>query len=69
MKISRHAERRLAERGIDVEDVLKAVQRPMGPLMPGNGGNIVYHGRVARRDLMVVVSADGQTIVTAYWRD
>jgi hypothetical protein len=58
----------MRERGISKEDVEAVLRRPEGDPDPGTGlGNIVITGRAGGRRLKVVCSADGGTIVTAFW--
>jgi len=68
VRISAHAAERLAQRGILLEMVESVLRAPMGVPEPGNNGNLVHEGRVGPRVLRVVVSPDGRTLVSAYWR-
>ncbi len=57
------------ERGIDEEDVRRALARPIGPPVPGNRPDtVVVRGYAGARVLKVVMnSVDRELIVSAYW--
>ena len=68
LTFSSHARLRLAERGITVQDVHNALARPLGSPGPGMRGTIMIYGLVRGRSLVVILGADGVTVVTAFWR-
>jgi hypothetical protein len=71
MNYVRHAEERLAQRGITKQDVDAALLHPYGDPVPGSGlGNMVYTGLSLQggRLLKVVQPAlDDELVITAYW--
>ena len=69
MRFSRHGLDRLKERGITADQVQWIVDHHLGPPEPGDGGNLVFSGKMDGRRLGVVTSADREVFVTAYWRD
>jgi len=52
----------------DLKDLAKAAALVSGIVEATGGGEGVHEGRVGPRVLRVVVSPDGRTLVSAYWR-
>lgn len=65
--VSAHAARRLADRGITVDQVDAVLRLQVGPPGPGDG-NLTFCARMEGRVLEVVTSGDGKVLVTAYWK-
>lgn len=69
MKVSRHADQRLQERGISIAECELVVRSPVGPTQPGDNGNLMFSRPMSDgRTLTVVTAPDRDTLVTAYWR-
>jgi Domain of unknown function (DUF4258) len=69
-RLSKHAEDRMAQRGITEADVSSALNRRSGKPRAGNNGNIVVLGYASGgRILKVVLTPDQEEIVTAAWPD
>ena len=65
VKYSTHARRRMVQRQITEADVENALKRKTGRPSPGDNGNLVVFGYASgQRILKVVLSADGQTVVS-----
>jgi hypothetical protein len=71
MNFVKHAEERLAERGISLEDINLALARTDGPSRPGSGMTIVTVGYATggRRLKVVRSSADLELVISVYWVD
>lgn len=69
VRYAKHAEDRLAERGITHEDVEWALSHPTGPPLPGEPGSLWIRGFAAgSRILKVCVRADDREfVITAAW--
>ncbi len=60
-----HAQRRMEQRGITEAEVENALRRTTGPPSAGNNGcRVVFGSGSGSRILKVVLSADGQTVVS-----
>ena len=69
MRLVHHAEDRLAERGITMEDIQLALSRPTGQPQPGTSQTTATVGYASggRRLKVVRSAADTDLVVSAYW--
>jgi len=67
---SQHARKRMEERKIAEDEVLRALKRRTGPPRPGDNGRLVVfgYGR-GSRILKIVLTADEQVIVSVMAQD
>ena len=67
---SQHARKRMEERKIAEDEVLRALKRRTGPPRPGDNGRLVVfgYGR-GSRILKIVLPADEQVIVSVMAQD
>ena len=64
---TRHARKRMDERGVTAAEVETVLRRPTGQ-RPGDGGNIVVQGELALgRIIEVVVSGTDREFVISVW--
>ena len=64
---TRHAKKRMDERGVTAAEVETVLRRPIGQ-RPGNGGNIIVQGQVTLgRAIEVVVSGTDRESVISVW--
>lgn len=69
-RLSKHAEDRMAARGITAADVRSALNRRSGQPRVGNNGKIVMLGyATGGRILKMVLTPDQEEIVTLAWPD
>ncbi len=70
LRLSKHAEERMAERDISEEDIRRALDHGSGEPRVGNNGTIVVLGYAAHgRILKIVLTPDQEEIVTMAWPD
>ena len=62
-KLSDHAQERVKERGIDVEDIYRVLESPDN-VLEGKFGRKIYQKVIGRYLVRVIV--DGNTFITAY---
>ena len=71
MIVTRHAREQMAKRGITVDDVKLALNRPIGDPLPGDLGKIRINGKASNDRVLSVVYATNSAevvIVTVYWQ-
>lgn len=69
-RLSKHAEERMADRGISEEDVRRALNRRSGKPRVASNGNIVVLGyATGGRILKIVLTPDQKEIITLAWPD
>lgn len=70
MRITRHCLQRMSERGVSVDDVKAALNRPVGDPGPGDRSNVVITGRAMNSKLLCVVCSEEPSevvVVSVYW--
>lgn len=63
-KLTRHARRRIEQRGIEVESILAALETPRRLPQRCKRGTVLHYDKSSR--VAVVVSENNATILTAY---
>jgi hypothetical protein len=66
--LTKHVREQMAERDITEEQIYAALSHER-ERKPGRGGAVWVWGLASGRILKVLLSADGQTIITAAWPD